>query len=107
MTNYTELIERLRTRAEKTLLADYAFPLLSAADAIEALVADLDMQAGSIEVVQAANQRLAAERDTLRTGLSTLLHQIEINDFVDSHGHSAKMLSAVLDAKKLLEVKNG
>jgi hypothetical protein len=77
LNNYTELIGKMRLIGGNCAVA---------ADAIEALV---------------------AERDALRTGLSTLLHQIEINDFVDSHGHSAKMLSAVLDAKKLLEVKNG
>ena len=35
---------------------------------------------------------------TERELLNELLHQIDINDFVDSHGHSAKMLKAVHDA---------
>jgi hypothetical protein len=33
--------------------------------------------------------------------IDALLHQIDIGDFMDSHGHSAKMLSAVRDLMKL------
>ena len=35
--------------------------------------------------------------------LESLVQQIEINDFVDSHGHTAKMLKAFLDAKQSLQ----
>ena len=38
----------------------------------------------------------------LRTAANALLHQIDIGDFVDSNGHSAKMLKPVHDLMKLL-----
>jgi phage tail protein X len=44
-------------------------------DALEAQAVDLDVQAGSIEAVQAANQRLADERDALRSELAALKAQ--------------------------------
>lgn len=34
---------------------------------------------------------------------NALLHQIDIGDFTDSHGHSAKMLKATHDLKRKLE----
>ena len=34
--------------------------------------------------------------------VNALLHQIDIGDFVDGHGHSAKMLKPVHDLMKLL-----
>jgi len=40
------------------------------------------------------------------TGLANaLLQQIDINDFVDSHGHSAKMLKPVHDLMRALTTK--
>ena len=42
------------------------------------------------------------ERDKLRTAVNALLHQIDIGDFVDSHGHSAKMLKATHDLMALM-----
>lgn len=40
--------------------------------------------------------------DALRDAVNALLHQIDIGDFVDSHGHSAKMLKPVHDLMRLL-----
>lgn len=42
-------------------------------------------------------QAVTAERDALRADVHALLRQIDIGDFLDRHGHSAKMLSAVHD----------
>lgn len=39
---------------------------------------------------------------TLREALAALVHQIEINDFADSHFHEAKMLKALQDARAAL-----
>lgn len=44
-----------------------------------------------------ALQTVTAERDALRADVHALLRQIDIGDFLDRHGHSAKMLSAVHD----------
>ena len=45
----------------------------------------------------------AAERiDDLESVANTLLHQIDIGDFVDSNGHSAKMLKPVWDMMKIM-----
>jgi hypothetical protein len=41
----------------------------------------------------------------LATGTNALLHQIDIGDFVDSNGHSAKMLKPVHDLMKLLSTE--
>lgn len=41
----------------------------------------------------------------LRAAANALLHQIDIGDFVDSNGHSAKMLKAVHDLMRVLRVK--
>lgn len=40
--------------------------------------------------------------DGLRDAVNTLLHQIDIGDFVDSNGHSAKMLKPVHDLMRLM-----
>ena len=50
------------------------------------------------------NDRPAAPAvpDGLRGAVNALLHQIEIGDFVDSNGHSAKMLKPVHDLMRLL-----
>ena len=45
---------------------------------------------------------LHAEIERLRAAANALLHQIDIGDFVDSHGHSAKMLKATNDLMALL-----
>ena len=46
----------------------------------------------------------AAERlDALESTANALLHQIDIGDFVDSNGHSAKMLKPVWDLMKLMK----
>ena len=47
-----------------------------------------------------------AENKVLMVSANALVHQIYIGDFVDSHGHSAKMLSAAIDLKNLLEQRN-
>ena len=44
--------------------------------------------------------------DALRAAANELLHQIDISDFTDSHGHSAKMLKAVHDLMLLLSRPN-
>ena len=76
--NIEELIDRLRdpqTRGttgewfDRAVAADL---LQSQAERIKELELDLDVQAGSIEAVQAANSRLAAERDTLRAELKAI-----------------------------------
>lgn len=72
-----ELILKLRGQAYTTCrpdqLCDQAADLLqSQAERIKELELDLDVQAGSIEAVQAANSRLAAERDTLRAELKAI-----------------------------------
>lgn len=41
-----------------------------------------------------------AREKVLHSLSNELLHQIDINDFTDSHGHSAKMLKAVHDLMK-------
>ena len=81
MTNYIEL-KRLAERASLAtpwyylgdLLTetiddsgDAAYIAAASPDVTLQMIAALDVQAGSIEAVQAANQRLAAERDKLRT----------------------------------------
>lgn len=50
------------------------------------------------------NDRPAAPAvpDGLRGAVNALLHQIEIGDFVDSNGHSAKMLKPVHDLMRLI-----
>jgi len=40
---------------------------------------------------------------TLAASTNALLHQIDIGDFVDSNGHSAKMLKAVHDLMQTLK----
>lgn len=48
-------------------------------------------------VMQAEIDELRASLAALKHAASALLHQIDIGDFVDSHGHSAKMLKPVHD----------
>ena len=45
-------------------------------DVVLSMIDALDVQAGSIEAVQAANQRLAAERDKLRTQNQALVKEM-------------------------------
>ena len=52
------------------------------------------------------HKQWAAENKVLMVSANALVHQIYIGDFVDSHGHSAKMLSAAIDLKNLLEQRN-
>lgn len=50
----------------------------------------------------------AAERlDALETAANALLDQIDRGDFVDSNGHSAKMLKPVWDLMKLMTPNAG
>ena len=51
--------------------------VLGLIDALEALQDQLDMQAGSIEAVQAANQRLAAELTQERTYYTSKCAELE------------------------------
>ena len=97
MTNYTEL-KRLAERASLAtpwyylgdLLTetiddsgDAAYIAAASPDVVLSMIDALDVQAGSIEAVQAANQRLAAERDKLRTQNQALL--LSLKAFVN-HG---------------------
>lgn len=61
------------------------------AERIKELELDLDIQAGSIEAVQAANSRLAAERDTLRAELdkSTIKTCYAVTDQMRDAAHAA------------------
>ena len=76
----TPNIEELRLLAQTLEFSDAvrcsiqraADLLQSQAERIKELELDLDVQAGSIEAVQAANSRLAAERDTLRAELAAI-----------------------------------
>ena len=78
--NIEELIAKLRTSmGDLDCPNTYEFAMHQAADALQSqaerikeLELDLDVQAGSIEAVQAANSRLAAERDTLRAELKAI-----------------------------------
>ena len=45
------------------------------------------------------------QRDAERAAINALLHQIDIGDFVDSNGHSAKMLKPVHDLLRLMATK--
>ena len=68
MTDHTNLIARLDPFVQglgKAILREVESEL-------EALQSQLDIQAGSIEAVQSANQRLAAERDQLRAEVTRL-----------------------------------
>ena len=53
------------------------------------------------EIVSFAAQ-VTAERDALREATNALLHQIDISDFTDSHGHDARMLKPVHDLMRML-----
>lgn len=50
---------------------------------------------------------LKTERDAILRAANALIHQIDIGDFVDSHGHNAKMLKAVHDLLGLLTDAQG
>lgn len=103
----TDIVERLREYVEST---DYinAEPLCAeAADRIAELEQQLARQRLQLEDYALSNiqdrQELAAAQareKVLRSLSNELLHQIDINDFTDSHGHSAKMLKAVHDVMK-------
>lgn len=67
----------------------------------EILTAKEALQNAITELVQ-GRDALKAEVKTLRDAATELAHQIDIGNFVDDHGHSAKMLSASIDLKKLL-----
>jgi hypothetical protein len=51
--------------------------------------------------------RCIGEIRALRAAANALLHQIDIGDFTDSHGHSAKMLKATHDLMALLTPNAG
>jgi len=53
------------------------------------------------------NARLREEKDELAKLANALLHQIDINDFQDSHGHSAKSFKAVHDLMLALAPTTG
>lgn len=53
---------------------------------------------------QEEGERCAEDMLELKTATNALLHQIDIGDFVDSNGHSAKMLKPVHDLMRLLEI---
>lgn len=47
------------------------------------------------------------EQNELRVAANELLRQIDINDFMDSHGHDLKMFKAVHDLMRLLSQAEG
>jgi len=59
---------------------------------------------GLDEMLRAKDEldRCIGEIRGLREAANALLHQIDIGDFVDSHGHSAKMLKATHDLMALM-----
>lgn len=57
--------------------ANSAYIAAASPDVVLSMIAEIDVQAGSIEAVQAANQRLAAERDKLRTQNQALIEAIK------------------------------
>lgn len=63
-------------------------------------------QAAAVAQARTALKGIAAPEQAqsvaFRSALNDLLHQIDIGDFTDSHGHSAKMLKPVQDAMALL-----
>lgn len=82
MTNYTEL-RRLAEAAKAAFSNSYEhtsnrvdFEMAASPDVVLSMIDALDVQAGSIEAVQAANQRLAAERDKLRTQNQVLVKEM-------------------------------
>ena len=96
MTDHTNLIAELRYVAQwAEHHLDKAKIVNDGADALEALQDQLDMQAGSIEAVQAANQRLAAERDRLRARLTALEDALE---YIDSENASEEVVRRALQA---------
>jgi hypothetical protein len=56
---------------------DAAYIAAASPDVVLEMIDALDIQGGSIEAVQAANQRLAAERDELRTQNQALLEALK------------------------------
>ncbi len=56
----------------------------------------LELEETLVDKLEAAQAR----EKVLHSLSNELLHQIDINDFTDSHGHSAKMLKAVHDLMK-------
>ena len=84
MTNYIEL-KRLAEAAKAAFSNSYEhtsnrvdFEMAASPDVVLSMIDALDVQAGSIEAVQAANQRLAAERDKLRTQNQALRDDKEV-----------------------------
>ena len=82
MTAYTEL-RRLAEAAKAAFSNSYEhtsnrvdFEMAASPDVVLSMIDALDVQAGSIEAVQAANQRLAAERDKLRTQNQALVKEM-------------------------------
>ena len=93
-------------------LNDWAINAYRALEALQAEVFALTGEVANKAEYAACMYRMHAdaklERDAALAGLAeleplvaALLHQIEISDFVDRHGHSAKMLCAVFDLKKI------
>jgi len=57
--------------------------------------------------VESVERPLREEKDELAKLANALLHQIDINDFQDSHGHSAKIFKAVHDLMYALAPTTG
>lgn len=127
MTNkHTELIKRLRgfihtPREAQTLCLEAANALQSSESAampVDAVLLD-DMVEGKHPqygrglfttdncVKKLYTQPASAKPLPLTDDVNALLHQIDIGDFVDSNGHSAKMLKPVQDLMKLLGEHHG
>lgn len=62
----------------------------------------LDQSVIALRIKTEEHDCCAEDLFVLRTFVNALLHQIDIGDFVDSNGHSAKMLKPVHDLMKLL-----
>ena len=86
MTDYTEL-KRLAEDAIDDSRCRHDFQMEVTPKVVLEMIDALDVQAGSIEAVQAANQRLAAERDKLRTQNQALVEALEdATDEIESWG---------------------
>ena len=95
MATSQEYLREIAPRIDST----YRGALIDAADRIDkiesATNALLDQYRGAL--IDAADRI-----DKMESATNALLDQIDRGDFVDSNGHSAKMLKAVLDLIKLM-----
>ena len=67
-----------------------------------AVMADQTSHDVALRIKTEEHDCCAEDLITLRTAANALLHQIDIGDFTDSNGHSAKMLKATHDLMRVL-----